>query len=386
VALFNDLHDVAQVLAEHIREEAGIEDVQPGPPRDVAATTVAGVRLSFLYATPEPSHQNDAVERQPDGSRRFPPLSLSCFYVVTASGADADDPIAGHSALGRVMSLYHDQPTLRLPLSENPGADPGAFSDLGEGNLDVIQVPILPDQVDKIWTSFQLAVQPWALLEVGPVQLISPREDLGPAPLVAPGGIGLEVRAGIRPVVVRITPEAVRTEGRVRIDASVPGGLDAVVVDGIVAAAGDAVLTASDDGSSMLLDLEDGGFEDLEPGTYPLTVRSGGFVSRRALLRIAEPEMPVIDAPLALLHDPDDDLVLSGANLGDAEECLVWPDGGVAAPSEVHSLALTAGTAASVTVASAELDVLGGGGRTWRLAIRVGERVFTPYVLLELAS
>ena len=29
-ALFNDLHDVAQVLAEHIREEVGIVDVQPG--------------------------------------------------------------------------------------------------------------------------------------------------------------------------------------------------------------------------------------------------------------------------------------------------------------------------------------------------------------------
>ena len=73
-ALFTDLHDVAQVLAEHIREEVGIVDVQPGVPRDVAATTEAAARITLLYTTPQPAHRNDPPERQPDGttaSRRW---------------------------------------------------------------------------------------------------------------------------------------------------------------------------------------------------------------------------------------------------------------------------------------------------------------------------
>ena len=63
MAAFNDLHDVAQVLTEHIREEVGIVDVQPGTPRDVTATTEAAARITLLYTTPQPAHRNDPHER-----------------------------------------------------------------------------------------------------------------------------------------------------------------------------------------------------------------------------------------------------------------------------------------------------------------------------------
>ena len=385
-ALFGDLHDVAQVLAEHIREEVGIDDVQAGQPRDVAATTVAAARLTFLYATPQPGHRSDAIETQSDGSRRFPPLALSCFYVVTTSGSDSDDPIAAHHALGRIMTLYHDQPSLRLPLSENPGAEPGAFTDLGEGTLNVIQVPMLADQVDKIWTSFDLPLQPWALFEVMPVQLVSQRADLGPAPLVRPGGIGLDVRAGTRPIVVRVTPELVRPAGRVRIEAVVPGVLEQIVVGGIAVAVGSPSLTVADVTSPMLLGLAAGGLEDLGAGSHQVTVQASGMVSRRAVLRIADDEAAVVDAPPAFTHDPATDLVLTGANLAAAQDCVVWPDEGLAAPTEVRTLSVSAVGATGVTVVAAQLATLPGGRRTWRLSIRVGAQLYTPYVLVELAA
>jgi hypothetical protein len=381
-AIFNDLHDVAQVLTEHIREEVGIVDVQPGPPRDVGASTEAGARITLLYTTPQAAHRNDPVERQPDGSRRFPPLALSCFYLITTSGIDADDPIAAHHALGRIMTLYHDTPELELPLSN---VDPGAFTALGEGILGIVQVPMVLDQIDKIWTSLDVQLQPWALFEVSPVQLVSQLEDIGPPPLVRPGGLASEVRAAARPRILRVTPEAVRQGGRVRIDAHLDAPPDAVAVQGIEVPVGDASLVVAPGGSPLLLALDDGGLEALASGTHPLIIRTAGLISRRGVLRVAAAEAPAVDAPEAP-HDPATDLVLTGANLADAQEAVLWPDVGVAAPTDVHTAAVSAVSAGSVTVASAGLANVPPARGPWRLTVRVGDQVYTPYILVELGS
>ncbi|HWI09415.1 MAG TPA: Pvc16 family protein [Solirubrobacteraceae bacterium] len=387
-AVFSDLHDVAQVLTEHIREEVGIVDVQPGAPRDVAATTEAGARITLLYATPQPTHRSDPAERRPDGTRRPPPLSLSCFFLVTTTGADADDPIAAHHTLGRIMSLYHDRPVLVLPLSDQAGAPPGAFSELGEGQLAVVQVPMSLEQIDKIWTSVDVQLQPWTLLEVAPVQLVSLLEDVAPAPLVRPGGVGLEVRAGTRPLVLRVTPEPVRRGGRARIDVLAQGAPEAVDAGGNTVPAGDAALTVAPGGSPILLDLGVG-LPALGEGAHALTVRAAGLISRRAVLRVAAATAPVIDAPAALAHDPATDLVLAGANLAEAQEAVLWPDAGLTAPPDVFSLPVAGVGAGGLTVPSngapGLADVPARRG-PWRLAIRVGERVYTPYVLVELET
>ena len=188
-ALFNDLHNVAQVLSEHIREETGIQDVQAGQPRDVAATTEPAARITLLYSTPQPGHRNDPREPASGGGMQPPPLSLSCFYLVTTSGTDSEDPIGAHHALGRVMGLYHDVPTLNLPLSANPGSPPGVFTDLGSGELSVTQVPIMLDQIDHIWTPLTEQLQPWVLFEVAPVQLVSHLPDTAALPVVRPPGM-----------------------------------------------------------------------------------------------------------------------------------------------------------------------------------------------------
>ena len=69
------------------------------------------------------------------------------------------------------------------------------------------------EQIDKIWTSVEVQLQPWTLFEVAPVQLASLLADQAPAPIVRPGGLGLDVRAGSRPLVVRVTPEPARAGG-----------------------------------------------------------------------------------------------------------------------------------------------------------------------------
>ena len=243
-ALFNDLHDVAQVLAEHIREEVGIDDVQAGQPRDVGATTDGGrphhasVRHAAAGAPQRPAR--DPAGRRAAASRRW---RSSCFYLVTTSGADSDDPIAAHHALGRIMTLYHDQPSLQLPLSDNPGATAGAFSELGEG--DAQRRPGADrrsTRSTRSGPSFDVPLQPWALFEVAPVQLVSQLDDLGPAPLVRPRRHRRSTSApGPARSILRVAPEVVRPE-RARPDRRrwSPATLEAVVVGGDRRAAGDA--------------------------------------------------------------------------------------------------------------------------------------------------
>lgn len=381
MALFTDLHHVGLVISEHIRAEIGIDDVQPGPPRDAAASTDPGARVTFLYTTPQPGHRSDPLEPLPDGTRRPPPLSLSCFYLLTTSGADADDPIAAHNALGEIITLFHDGPELQLPLSDG---SPVVFSDLGEGTLAVVQVPMSLDQVDKIWSSLDAELQPWALFEVAPVQLVSTVGDLGPAPLVRPGGIGLDIAVGRRPVVTRITPEAARSGGAVRIDVVADGEPDAVDVAGVHVEPGPR-LTLAPDGTPLRLALTDGALASLPAGPHSLTVRAAGMVSRRATVWIAPAGAAIVDAP-ALSHDPGQDLVLTGVDLGGAQEAFLWPDAGMTAPSDVQTLAIADVQADSVTVTSGELGGLPPERGPWRLTLRVGDQVFTPYVVLELSA
>jgi len=384
-AVFEGLHDVGQVLSEHIRAELGFLDVQPGPPRDVTATTEPGVRLTLMYVTPQPAHRNDVAERQPDGTLRPAPLSLSCFYLVTASGADADDPIAAHHALGQIMTLYHDQPILKLPLSAGTGSPPGVFTDLGEGFMDVIQVPMTLEQIDKIWMALDVQLQPWALFEVAPVQLISRLPDGAPAPMVRPGGLRLGEAVGLRPDLVRLTPQPVRQGGRVRLDVVASAALGKVWAGPVAVPAGDPALVIGPDGAA-LLNLNTGALPALVPGRYPLTVATGALASRPQTLRIVEASAPAVDSPV-LRHDPGTDLQLTGANLAGVEEVLLWPDAGLSAPSEVRSVPFTAVSGTAVTVRSAGgLVTLPADTSTWRLTVRIGAGVFTPYVVLELDS
>lgn len=385
-ALFDDLHDVAQVLTEHIREETGIQDVQAGQPRDVAATTVPAARLTLLYATPQQGHRNDPHEPVAGGMRP-PPLSLSCFYLVTASGVDSDDPVGAHHALGQVMGLYHDVPTLQLPLSANPGSPPGVFTDLGSGDLTVSQVPIALDQIDHIWTPLNSELQPWALFEVAPVQLVSRRPDSAVLPVVRPGGITLTEPVGLRPVVLDCSPQPARPGGRIRLEVAAPQQLDGIWVDELRINPGDAALTLGGSVSGVtttLVDLSKSGLSVLTAGPHTLTVSAGGLASRAATIRLSD-QLALLDAPAEIGHDPAADLVLTGSDLTAVQSVLAWPASGIGAPSEVRPLPYAVGGAGTLTVRSTGgLADLPTAITSWRLAAELPGPGYTPYVAVEL--
>lgn len=179
-ATFAALDDVAQVLADHIGSETGIADVQVGTPQEAVATTQPGVRITLLNAAPIPAPRNEPT---PSGPGTMPsPLYISCFYLVNTSGAERDDPVAAHNALGQVMRLIHEMPVLQLPLSTQVTSLPAAHKRLGEGLLRLTQVAVSIEQVAQIWLAMRQPVQPCALLEAGPIQLTSRDPRPRPSP------------------------------------------------------------------------------------------------------------------------------------------------------------------------------------------------------------
>lgn len=384
-ALFEDLHDVAQVLAEHISEETGIVDVQAGAPREATATAEPGIRITMLYSTPQPAHRNDPFELS-GGDLRPPPLSLSCFYLVTASGADGDDPVAAHHALGQVMRLYHDVPSLQLPLSAHPGSPPGVFTELGEGELTVTQVPVTLEQVDHIWTPLSERLQPWVLFEVAPVQLVSRRPDTQAPPVVRPGGIVMNEKVGLRPELHRSSPQPARPGGRVRVTVVSHRAVDSLWLGGVHLLSGDPALVtgAGPSGVTTVLDLSRGGLATLGAGTHSLTISEGGLASRTASLRLSA-DVPLLDAAATPSHHAGTDLVLTGAGLNAVQDVVVWPDSGIGAPSDVHDVPFTVNSADALTVRSFNgLADLPAAITLWRLAARHSGHHYTPYVVLEL--
>jgi hypothetical protein len=386
-AQFNDLHDVSQVLTEHIREETGVQDVQAGAPRDVTATTEPAARISLLYSTVQPGHRNDPLEGAPGSGMRSPPLSLSCYYLVTTSGSDSDDPVGAHHALGQIMRLYHDVPTLRLPLSDNPGSPPGVFTDLGEGDLMVTQVPMTIEQIDHIWTPLTEQLQPWVLFEVAPVQLVTRLPDTVATPVVRPGGIVLDELIGLRPVLLGTAPSPARPSGRVRFDVAAAQEVDGLWVDGLHVAVGGPALSVASSSSgttTVLLDLSKSGLSVLGSGAHAVTISAGGLVTRTASLQLVE-GTSLLDAPEAPTHEAATDLTLSGSGLGAVHEVVVWPDRGIGAPTDVHSVPFAPGGPAAITVRSTGgLADLPPSIVRWRLAARLAGQSYTSDVVLEL--
>lgn len=181
-AKFADLHDVAQVVAQHIRARAGISEVQVGmfeePPH---ATSQPGVRLSLLYTTKNAAPRSEGISR---GLGTLPgPLRLSCFYLLTTTpGADSGDPGAAHNALGRALRLLHEWPVLHLPLSACGTSHDQSPVQLGEGQLRLTLVALTMEQLAQIWLALRRPLQPCAVLEAGPIQLHSPSAGAGAGP------------------------------------------------------------------------------------------------------------------------------------------------------------------------------------------------------------
>ncbi len=387
MAVFANLHHVGEVLVQMIEDNlpaAPTGTVQVGPPLETATGAAEDIRLTLLWVTPQPTHRNDRWERKPDGGLLPPPITLSAFYMITTYGSASDDPIRAHELLGNVMQVFHSEPELQLPLA--------ALPDAGDGPLTVVQVPTAADLLEKVYAPLQLKHRPWVLFEVGPIQLPHQSADRPPAPVVRPGGINFgEVEVLGRPQVLRVTPAQQGQGGRVRVDLELRGRtLENLVIEGIATPL--ASLTPLVAGQSYVLTLPNTLPNVVAPGGRSLRAEVGSVMdpprqfSQRATLTVLDPSTPTLDAPNVATHSLAGPLSLSGRELAATEELLFWPDAELSVPTQIKSVLGPSATPTSVVATAAELATAGLTPGTWRISARVGDHVYTPYVLLELTA
>ncbi len=386
MATFTNLHHVGEVLVQTIRDRlpapvAG--SIQCGPPPAKIDGTTEEIRVTLLWTTPQPNHRNDRWERNPDGSSKPPPLTVSAFYMISTLGSSQNDPIRAHELLGNILQIFHSVPELELPLVPLPAA--------GKGSLAVVQVPTVVDMLEKIFVSLQVPLRPWALFEVGPIQLPHQAAPSSPAPVVRPGGIHLgDIEVLARPQLLRVTPAQQAQGGRVRIDVELIGRpLDAVLVDGVSIPV--AALTELVAGTSYLLALPNADPDVIAPGNRWVRLEVGDELSNpprqfseRAALRVIDPTTPTLDAPSFASHSLAAVLTLHGRSLAATTELVFWPDRELSVPSEIKSLLAPAADATTIQATPAKLAAAGLAPGNWRVSARIGTQVYTPYVVVEM--
>ncbi|SNX70236.1 uncharacterized protein DUF4255 [Cereibacter ovatus] len=385
MARIANLHDAGRALAAHLRGliQPALTDVLAAPPLDNPAAQAEAVRLSLLWVTPQPTHRNDPWVTGGDGQSRPPPVSLSAFYLVTAYGTSgAGEPTQAINRLGQALQAIETRPVIDLPIAASAGIDPVP----GSGRLTIAVVPVAADLMEKIFTPLQVRHRPWALVELGPVQLdrlAAPR----PAPdLVAPGGLRLEGPQPVtRPVIRAMHPAPLGAGRRLRLDTVEAGGATALLIGAARFAFADAPAgpdqIARPDGEGRVF------------ATYPAASATGALdviligpdgPSERHPLTVTEAGLAALDAPLAPLP-PGADLVLTGAGLATAERIFLWPERGIRSPAEVIGLAPAVVLAGQVSASRAALDAAGLRPIPHLVALRLDTGRFTPPVLLEIA-
>jgi len=379
VALFTNLFHVGEALAHLIRSRLGLpdEDVVVGPPRDQVLDTAKHLRITLLWANLQPTHRNDALQRNPDGTLAPPPLALSAYYLLTAYGNTVSEELTGaHEMLGDAMRVIHDEPELALPFADLPGR--------GNGKLGVSLMPLSPELLEKLFGPLQLKHRPFALCEVCPVRLESLKQMLAARPIVMPGGVRLKgPTTRRRPLLERVLPNVQSVGGRVRLDGAFAEPPTHVWI-GRTKLEG-AEITVIDGARSVSVVIPAVGPGAVSPGVQTVSISSGDLPSDSIPMQVMAPSEPTLDAPTQLVHAKGDDLVLWGRGLSSTIEIAAWPDGGIMSPSELVMLPL-AGPASDnqVTVAAASLSALS--TRAYRFAARVAAYRFTPFIVLDVTS
>lgn len=385
MARFVNLHDAGRALAAHLKGRIlpVLSDVLAAPPIENAAVQGEALRVSFLWATPQPTHRNDGWIVGDDGQSRPPPVSLSLYFVVTSYGtSSASEPVQALNRLGQAIQALETDPVIEMPIPAGPGIDPVA----GTGRMNATLVPVAADLMEKIFTPLQMRHRPWALIELGPVQL----ERLNtpqPAPdIVAPGGVRLVGPAPIvRPGVTAVHPAPLGLGRRLRIET-------VEAADATELRIGSEVFTFADTPAAVN-EIARPDASGLVFVTYPaggaagavdvvLTGPSGS--SDRHPVTITAAAITALDAPVQPLA-VGADLVLTGAGLAAVDRVFLWPARGILSPAEVIDLAPSVVAAGQLTVARAALDAAGLRPIPYLAAARTGANRFTPACLVEVA-
>ena len=123
----------------------------------------------FLYQVNEHAHLRNAGPRLRAGSADVlegPPLSLVLSYLMTAYATNdaATGNAEAHAILGEAMRVFHDQPVI---------PDDALDDDLQDARerLQVIQMPLNPEEISRVWGTFETPYRLSVAYEVSVVQL-----------------------------------------------------------------------------------------------------------------------------------------------------------------------------------------------------------------------
>lgn len=377
MGVYTGLNEVAESVAAFLRTHTGMSSAHYGHPLVDPTGATEAVRLTLLWVTPQPTHRNDPPYRNSVGAIALPPLTLSAFFMVTTYGGGEVDCASAYQLLGSVLRIFHEEPVLALPIN-------GA----GEGEITVTHVPTAADLMEKVFTPLQLRHRPFAIFEVGPIQIIPLRIPTPDAPPVRPGGVHLDVTAAPPPSIARITPDRQVPGGAIRVEIALAGAtLGAITIGGVAATATPIVGTGA--WHVVVPTSTTGDAATIAARTSPLP----GRWTDREVIGVLPAMAATIDAPpVASVSITAPSLQLQGRGLSGATRALAWPDAGVPGESDVRELVITT-TPTTVTILGTELGAkLSGtvpGQRSLldmplRLAVRLPSGSFTPYVLIEV--
>jgi Pvc16 N-terminal domain len=379
MGVYTGLHEMARSVTAFLRSHGGTFTTATnyGPPMEKSVSTTEAVRVTLLWATPQPTHRNDAPHRTPAGAIQPPPLTLSAFLMITTYGGGELDPAIAYEMLGTILRIFHEKPVLTLPIDG-----------VGEGTITVTAVPMAADLMEKLFSPLQTKHRPFAVFEVAPVQIRPTLPATTGAPPVKPGGLRLDVTSRPAPEIVRVTPERQVPGGAVRIDLD----LGSSPLGQVTVAGAPVTATPLAGAPAVRVVLP----PTLVGGEAPIAVRTNpppGQWAERHAIGLLPPATPTLDAPAAAtasLGAPS--LALTGRGLTGASLAMVWPDRGTPGDGDVRELALSAVTATSVAIPSAELSAKLSAtptrrsliGVPLRLVVRLPSGSFTPYVLVEV--
>lgn len=387
MAVFENLHDVGIALAGYLQRNLSpaLADVLAAPPIENATGTAEAMRVSLMWVTPQPTHRNDPWITGSDGQDQPPPVSLSGFYLVTAYGTTAGgEPSQAINRLGQAIQIFETGPILNLPLPDDPST-PQIDPTPGTGEMTVVFVPTAADLMEKIYTPMQMRHRPWALFEVGPIQLqrlLTPR----PGPdVVQPGGVRLgDVSPIAPPRILRAVPSRIRAGGRLMLETADAGNAQTLRIGAREFTFAEPPVNPNEIAPPDAF----GRVWATYPGTDPAddfdaVLRGTQVGSDPEPITVDPSDTPGLDAPTAPLS-LGAALTLTGGNLTGTQRVFIWPDAGIRDPGEVIELAPGTVAAGTVTLTAAALSGAGLRAIPHRVSLRMNTGLFTPYILLEV--
>ncbi len=170
---YNAISDVGKTLIkllwDNIKDDSHVSSIIESEDQiTLSSPDESDKKLSlFLYQVTENAYlKNEEMQSLNSKKLKYPPLTLSLFYLVTPHTQNMDSV---HIILGKVMQIFHDNSILKGSVLQD--------SLVGD-ELRLILNPLSMDELNKIWTvisktkTYKLSV----CYEVTPVAIDSMRE------------------------------------------------------------------------------------------------------------------------------------------------------------------------------------------------------------------